>query len=167
MKTPQTLYFRDDGNIPNSGYPALLYRGMAAENGQSLVETLEVLFDQNDWPAQWRGGVFDYHHFHSTAHEVLGVYDGAATLRLGGEQGEDIEVSAGDVIVLPAGTGHCRISASNDFAVTAGYPRDQTDWDICRSGDNSPEVRRRIKALARPALDPVSGDRGGVASDWI
>lgn len=167
MKKPQTLSFQDDGSIPNSRYPALLYRGLTAEHGRSLVETLEALFEQNDWPVQWRGGVFDYHHFHSTAHEVLGVYDGAATLRLGGEQGEDIEVSAGDVIVLPAGTGHCRISASNDFALTAGYPRGQGDWDICRGGDNTPAIRQRIEAVPRPALDPVAGDAGGVVDDWV
>ena len=167
MKKPQTLFFQDNGNIPNSRYPTLLYRGLTADGEQSLVDTLENLFGQNNWPAQWRGGVFDYHHFHSTAHEVLGVYDGAATLRLGGEQGEDIEVSAGDVIVLPAGTGHCRISASNDFAVTAGYPRGQGDWDICRSGDNTSAVYKRIESLPRPALDPVAGKAGGVASDWV
>lgn len=167
MKKPQTLFFQDNGNIPNSRYPTLLYRGLTADGEQSLVDTLENLFGQNNWPAQWRGGVFDYHHFHSTAHEVLGVYDGAATLRLGGEQGEDIEVSAGDVIVLPAGTGHCRISASNDFAVTAGYPRGQGDWDICRSGDNTSAVHKRIESLPRPALDPVAGRTGGVASDWV
>ncbi|WP_457807559.1 cupin domain-containing protein [Kushneria sp. EE4] len=166
MKKPQTLFFQDDGNIPNSAYPTLVYRAMIADSGQTLVDMFEALFQQNDWPVQWRGGVFDYHHFHSTAHEVLGVYAGAATLRLGGERGEDIEVSAGDVIVLPAGTGHCRISASNDFAVTAGYPRGQSDWDICRSGDNTPAVKARIASLSRPALDPVAGEAGGVASDW-
>lgn len=167
MKKPQTLLFQEDGRIPNSRYPVLLYRAITPEDGLSMVATLEALFERNGWPVQWRGGVFDYHHFHSTAHEVLGVYDGAATLRLGGEQGEDIEVSAGDVIVLPAGTGHCRISASHDFAVTAGYPRGQGDWDICRSGDDTPAVRQRIASLPRPTLDPVAGEAAGVARDWV
>lgn len=167
MKKPQTLYFEDDGRTPNSCLPTLLYRGVRARAGITLVETLEQLFREHDWPPQWRGGIYQYHHYHSRSHEALGVYQGAATLRLGGENGDEIEVSAGDVIVLPAGTGHCLISAGNDFAVTAAYPSDQQQWDLCVSGESDIDrSRAQIQALARPELDPVEGDRGGVVTDW-
>ncbi|MFC0266756.1 cupin domain-containing protein [Kushneria aurantia] len=167
MKKPQTLYFQDDGRTPNSRFPVLLYRGFEASTPEALADHFEALYKQNGWPAQWRGGVFDYHHYHSRSHEVLGIYRGAATLRLGGENGENIEVGAGDVIVLPAGTGHCRISAGNDFALTAGYPSDQQDWDLCVSGETPIEAaRERIAAVGLPKCDPVAGERGGVVSDW-
>lgn len=167
MKKPQTLYFEDDGRTPNSRLPALLYRGIEARAGTTLAETFERIFDAHGWPPQWRGGIHQYHHYHSCAHEVLGVYRGAATLRLGGENGENIEVSAGDAIVLPAGTGHCLISAGHDFAVTAAYPSDQQQWDLCVSGKaDVVRARARIAELAHPGRDPVVGERGGVASDW-
>lgn len=167
MKKPQTLHFEDDGRTPNSRLPALLYRGVEASAGASLAETFEQMFKNNDWPPQWRGSVYQYHHYHSRAHETLGVYQGAATLRLGGENGEDIEVSAGDVIVLPAGTGHCLISAGHDFAVTAAYPSDQQQWDLCVSGESDvAKARAQVAELSRPAFDPVMGEGGGVATDW-
>src|SRR3712207_7593545 len=53
--------------------------------------------------------------FRSNAHEVLGVVSGSATIRFGGESGETFGVSAGDVVIIPAGVGHACINASDDF----------------------------------------------------
>ena len=74
------------------------------------------------WGGTWVDGVFDFHHFHSTSHEVLAVVAGRATLELGGPQGEAFEVAAGDVLVLPAGTGHRRATARDGFTVVGAYP---------------------------------------------
>ncbi len=105
-------------------------------------------------------GVFDFHHFHSTSHEVLGVLAGSATLELGGPRGQSFEVAEGDVIVLPAGTGHRRASARDGFTVTGAYPAGQEDYDLLRRADDA--ARSRIASLPAPDQDPVGGE--GIAT---
>ena len=121
------------------------------------------LFAKHGWRGSWVESVFDFHHFHSTSHEVLGVVAGSATLELGGPQGRAFEVGSGDVLVLPEGTGQRRAAAAAAFTVVGAYPAGQEDYDLLR-GDDPAEVeraRRRIAALDAPPEDPVGGE--GVA----
>ena len=149
--------------IPNNPrFPVLIYRevGPATDGADAARE----LFARHGWGGSWVDGVFDFHHFHSTSHEALAVVAGRALLELGGPQGESFEVAAGDVLVLPAGTGHRRATARNGFTVVGAYPRGQENYDLLR-GDDPAEVeaaRERIAALAAPADDPVGGD--GIAA---
>jgi uncharacterized protein YjlB len=139
--------------IPNHpSFPVLLYRQVDGD--------LRALFGVHGWGGSWVDGVFDFHHFHSTSHEVLGVLSGAATLELGGPQGRSFEVSAGDVVVLPAGTGHRRATARDGFTVTGAYPAGQEDYDLLRGADDA--ARERIARVPVPEEDPVGGE--GVAS---
>src|SRR5918999_6425889 len=112
----ETWHAPPGDQIPNNPrFAVLLYRGIdAAAEGAGAVR---ALFAEHGWGGSWVDGVFDFHHFHSTSHEVLAVLAGSATLELGGPQGEAFDVSAGDVVVLPAGTGHRRADASRDFRV--------------------------------------------------
>jgi uncharacterized protein YjlB len=136
--------------IPNHpSFPVLLYRGVDADD-------VRALFAEHGWGGSWQDGVFDFHHFHSTSHEVLGVVAGAATLELGGPQGRAFDVGAGDVIVLPAGTGHRRATARDGFTVVGAYPAGQEDYDLLREADDA--ARERIRALPAPADDPVGGE---------
>ncbi|MEZ0293504.1 MAG: cupin domain-containing protein [Solirubrobacteraceae bacterium] len=143
--------------IPNHpGFPVLVYRG----TGMRDPMTARSRFAEHGWGGSWVDGVFDYHHFHSTSHEVLAVVAGRATLELGGPQGETFEVAAGDVVVLPAGTGHRRAGADGSFTVVGAYPAGQEDYDLLR-GDDPAEVadaRERIAALGAPPQDPVGGE---------
>ena len=146
--------------IPNNPrFPVLIYHEVDAADPEAARE----LFADHGWGGSWVDGVFDFHHFHSTSHEALAVVAGGATLELGGPQGESFEVVAGDVLVLPAGTGHRRATARAGFTVVGAYPRGQEHYDLLR-GDDPAEVeaaRERIAALAAPADDPVGGE--GVA----
>ena len=146
--------------IPNHpGFPVLVYRG----TGMRDPMTARSRFAEHGWGGSWVDGVFDYHHFHSTSHEVLAVVAGRATLELGGPQGETFEVAAGDVVVLPAGTGHRRAGADGSFTVVGAYPAGQEDYDLLR-GDDPAEVadaRERIAALGAPPQDPVGGEGVG------
>src|SRR5918911_495101 len=120
--------------IPNNPrFSVLLYRGVEA--ARAGADSCRALFAQHGWRGSWVDGVFDFHHFHSTSHEVLGVVAGSATLELGGPQGRAFDVAAGDVLVLPAGTGHRRASAAGGFTVVGAYPAGQEDYDLLRGDD--------------------------------
>ena len=106
---PESIIFQDDGLIPNSRYPVLLFRGAVELASNDPASSMESRFAANHWIDSWRNGIYSFHHYHSTSHEVLGIYQGSVTARLGGEEGQDFVLRAGDVVVIPAGVGHnCR-----------------------------------------------------------
>ena len=159
----ETYTFEDDGGIPNSPLPVLVYHDVdeAGDAG-----SCERLFARHRWLGAWRDGIFSYHHFHSTAHEVLGIVSGSATVALGGPAGRRSEVRAGDVLVLPAGTGHCNAGSSADLLVVGAYP-DGMAWDL-RRGDPAEhdEALANIRAVPLPGTDPVHGAGGPLTELW-
>ena len=167
--TPESILLKQNGWMPNNPrLPVLLYRGAVATSGDSAAR-MEALFTANGWPPQWRNGVYPFHHFHSTAHEVLGFARGEARLVLGGPQNgltaaHELTVRAGDVLLLPTGTGHCELSCSSDFLVIGAYPPDQ-HWDICRQAPDA-AAQIRMATLPFPASDPVHGPAGPLRRLW-
>jgi len=162
---PEEIQLSRDGWMPNNErLPVLVYRNVIRPEGSDPAAQYESQFKQNGWPPQWRNGVYDFHHYHSTAHEVLGFASGHATLLLGGPNGHRIEVRAGDVVVLPTGTGHCKLQASSDFLVVGAYPPNQ-EWDICRTAP-SDSASNRMHHLPFPQSDPVWGAGGPLTKLW-
>ena len=159
---PQTFLFQDDGRIPNSGLSLVLYRGAVPPDPTAI----EQRFAANGWSNSWRDGIYPYHHFHSIAHEVLGVAAGEATVLFGGAGGEAVRIGPGDVVVIPAGVGHCNQGSSADFRVVGAYPGG-ADWDL-RRGDPAEraEVLRNLAAVPMPGADPVEGSRGPLLRIW-
>lgn len=161
----RAIRFADDGRIPNSRLPLLIYEGALASKSVS-ADAMEALMARNGWPPRWRATVFTYHHYHSTAHEVLGVASGSALLMMGGPDGEEIEVAAGQVLVIPAGVGHKRLQSSQDFEVVGGYPPGQ-QWDLLKGeAGERPQADRNIAAAPMPETDPVQGTAGALLELW-
>jgi uncharacterized protein YjlB len=161
---PETHTFEDDGGIPNSPLPVLVYHdALRADAGAAAYEDL---FAEHGWLGAWRDGIFPFHHFHSTAHEVLGIAGGSATVTLGGPQGRSFELAAGDVVVLPAGTGHRNLGSSSDLLVVGAYPNGMR-WDL-RRGDPAEhdEAVANIARIPLPDQDPVHGADGALVELW-
>jgi uncharacterized protein YjlB len=163
---PEQFIFKDDGTFPNSRLPLLLYRRSLTADGKDPASIFEERFAANNWTNSWRDGVYSFPHYHSTSHEVLGVYGGSATLRLGGKHGNTFELTAGDVIVIPAGVAHQNLDASPDFGVVGAYPGGR-QWDLLRGlPGERPKADRNIAGLPLPDNDPLYGNEGPLGRIW-
>lgn len=161
----EIFHFKDDGVIPNNQLPVIIYRQCFSERGNAAAEWLENKFAENNWKNSWRNGVFDYHHYHSNTHEVLGVYSGKALLQLGGKNGKKLDVSAGDVIVIPAGVAHKNLESAN-FAVVGAYPGGRShDMNTGKEGER-PGADKNISAVPIPNNDPIQGSKTGLREIW-
>jgi uncharacterized protein YjlB len=166
--TVQTFLFADDGQTPNNpNLPMLVYPAAVDIAGRAdPAAPFETLFSRHGWADGWRNGIFSFLHFHTTAHEVLGIARGQARVEFGGARGEILTVGAGDVVVLPAGTGHRRIESSPDLLVVGAYPAG-ISVDQKRAG--SADLAAARSAIARvpvPPMDPVHGPEGPLVRLW-
>ena len=162
MSAPETHRFADDGRFPNSALALLVYRRALPPDPAAM----ECAFAANGWSNAWRDGIFRYHHFHSTAHEVLGIAAGEVQVAFGGPSGREVAVRAGDVVVIPAGVAHRNMGQSADLLVVGAYPGGM-DYDI-RRGDPAEHAAavRAIDAVPLPDSDPVSGRDGPLSRLW-
>lgn len=157
---PETLHLNSDeaNGYPNSPLPVLIYRQVLdASDAEKRADTFESMFKQHGWQPAWRYHLYDFDHFHSTAHEALGIFRGQARARLGGPDGQEVMLYPGDVLVLPAGVGHASLEADDDFCMVGAYPPGQ-DPEIER-GDPTQlaETQARVAAVATPSTTPVGG----------
>jgi uncharacterized protein YjlB len=158
--------FDDDGLAPNNpALPLVVYRA-AIGTGAGAAAACEALFAGNGWVPAWRNGIFAHHHYHSTAHEALGIVSGSARVRLGGEGGRSVELRAGDVVVIPAGVAHKSERASPDLLVVGAYPRGQNPDMRTPAALRHAEAKAAIAAVPLPERDPVGGEAGPIRDRW-
>ena len=163
----QAALLPDRGTVPNNPrLPLLLYKHAVDLPEDGPPELFEELFTAHGWPAAWRDGIFDFHHYHSTAHEALGVYAGSATALLGGEGGIEVTVERGDVVIIPAGVGHKCLEKSDDLAIVGAYPSN-TGPDLLKGEPHErPACIEAVAKVAIPAQDPLYGEDGPMSEHW-
>jgi len=158
----RSFFLNDAGDIPNNPeLPVIVYQGVFADN-----LNIQAQFEQHNWTGTWTGDVYDYHHYHTNTHEVLGVTSGKATVLLGGDGGERLDLKAGDVVVLPAGTGHRKMESTEDFAVVGAYPNGSTPNLNKKDPGVRAQALSQIKNVPLPETDPVYGESGPLLEKW-
>ena len=159
VNPPRAISFdlKDDGSIPNSKYPLLIYQGAVKPSPRDPASIFEQLFAGNRWTGSWRDGIYTYHHYHSNTHEAMAVIKGRTTLLLGGENGQQLDIQSGDIIVIPAGVAHKNLGEMKDVICIGGYPEGR-DFDM-KYGRRAerPQTDRTIEELSLPATVPLAG----------
>jgi len=161
------LRFKDDGVIPNNPrFPVMIYRNaISLRTKFDPAAVIDALFESNGWSRSWRDSIYDFLHYHSQVHEVLGVARGSAKVELGGVKGKILSMKAGDVAILPAGTGHRLIDASRNFQVVGAYPIDGA-YDECTDTRDRVAAAKRVAKVRKPQNDPVYGQDGPMTELW-
>lgn len=162
-----TLQLEENDNFPNnSNLPVLLYKNVFDFAEGDPASTIEKVLAANNWNNSWRNGIFSYQHYHSTAHEALGVYSGWAEVQLGGPGNEPVRIEKGDLVVLPAGTAHKRIDSGGGFAVVGAYPDGQRyDMNYGEKAEKQEAVKNILK-VPLPSKDPLFGAKGKMFEFW-
>ena len=163
----KTLQLQGYDNFPNNPkLPVLLYKNVFDFNENDPASTIEKILRENNWGGSWRNGIYSFHHYHSTAHEALGVYGGWADVQLGGPESDIVRIEKGDLVILPVGTSHKKIDSGDGFAVVGAYPDGQT-WDMNYGKPEELEkARANILKVKLPSKDPVFGVNGKMFEYW-
>ncbi|MGN6178081.1 MAG: cupin domain-containing protein [Mucilaginibacter sp.] len=162
----QMINLKDDGTFPNSELPVLFYKGALDVPFLFPASYVRKLFEDNGWNNAWDDGVFEYHHYHSITHEVIGVYEGETILQLGGEKGKKLKVEKGDVLIIPAGVAHKNLKEEDDIQCIGAYPGGR-DYDMNYGGvGERPRTDKNIRNVPIPESDPIFGTIGGLTEIW-
>jgi uncharacterized protein YjlB len=164
----EAFILTDDGVFPNNRrLPLLVYRKVLSLDVPDLIGQVQAVLAENGWAGSWVNGIFDYHHYHSNAHEVLAICGGRAEVCFGGEHGITLTLAAGDVVVIPAGVAHKNLGAGNDFVVVGAYPQGQENYDMCRGKrEERLQADRNIVSVPTPESDPLYGPDGPLMEHW-
>jgi uncharacterized protein YjlB len=165
---PLALTFDDDGTIPNNpALPMLYFQAALSFVGSPDPErVVEGVFRHNGWGHFWRNGIYPYVHYHSLIHEAMGIARGRAKVRFGGLGGREIDMAAGDIVVLPAGVGHQCLWADPNLMVIGAYPA-HGEYNLCRGSKSEHKAAlKTIPLVPLPDADPVYGKNGPLKRLW-
>ena len=157
-----------NGNFPNSKLEVLIYQKILSlpKQKNKSAEIAQQIFYRNGWSNAWQNGIYDFHHYHSNTHECMAICMGSAAVIIGGPGGKKIFLKQGDVIILPAGTGHRCVSSTADFLCVGAYPHSK-NYDLLRgTPEEFKNAIKRIKRIPVPLKDPVLGKEGFLKMYW-
>jgi uncharacterized protein YjlB len=163
----EAFILTDDGVFPNNRkLPLLIYKKALNTGIPDLVSHVQAICADHHWGGSWIDSVYDFHHYHSTAHEVLAICGGQGRILFGGEHGIELAISAGDAIVIPAGVAHKNLGSERNFVVVGAYPHGH-QYDMCygKRGER-PAADRNIVSLPIPDSDPLYGSDGPLTEHW-
>jgi len=169
-KTPEIIRInlRANKNFPNSSLDVLIYKAacILPKQKNKAADIFQKIFLRNGWSNSWRNGIYNFHHYHSTTHEVMGICSGKATILLGGPKGKKVALEQGDVLILPAGVGHKCLNASGQFLCIAAYPQGKDyDMNLGKKAELESSLKH-IENLGKPSKDPVYGKLGFLKVYW-
>ena len=163
-----TVKLSPNKNFPNSTLPVLIYKNACSLPGQKnkSAEIIRQIFLKHNWTNSWKNGIYNFHHYHSTTHECMGVCSGKTKIILGGPNVRRMELATGDIIIIPAGVAHKCSSFSKDFLCVGAYPQGK-DYDINLGRPAELEkAAAHINKLGIPRQDPLYGKKGFLQSFW-
>ncbi len=164
---PERLLLAPSGRTPNNPLlPLLIYRQAVDLEGWDPAAMFEVLFDANGWRGSWRDGMYNYNHFHTRTHEVLGIARGSVIALFGGHGGEEIVLKAGDAAIIPAGVGHRRLRMSCDLLIVGAYPPGGRYNEPRPSEVDRKTAQEDVAATPKPATEPIWGATGPLLTIW-
>lgn len=167
-KGVQYYYLKDNGTFPNNEkLPVLLYKKVIPRKFFDGLVEIENLLKLNKWENTWIDTIYDYHHYHTTAHEVLVAVEGHTTLQLGGEKGVEIKFEEGDTLIIPAGVAHKNLEPGNHFKCIGAYPQGQK-YDMNYGSPREREFNdKNIDQVPLPETDPLFGSEGALMKYWV
>ncbi|MEJ0024972.1 MAG: hypothetical protein WDN01_02995 [Rhizomicrobium sp.] len=105
-RKPLRFRFASTSEISNNRWPMLVYRDAVTLDGRyDPAAIFETLFKKNGWKGQWRDGMYDWLHYHSNTHEVLGIAKGWLHGRFGGKKGRIVPATFSCFPLEPDTTG--------------------------------------------------------------
>ena len=166
MQQPQQYFLIDNGIFPNNILPVLYYSNALQLPPLFSSRHVKILFEKNNWTNSWRNGIYTYHHYHSVTHEAMAIIRGKTAIQLGGDDGIELTIQKGDVLVIPAGVAHKNLGNEKDAIAIGGYPGGR-DYDINygKSGER-PGTDNNVIKLPVPSTDPLLGKANGVPKIW-
>lgn len=163
----ETLFVEPAEYVPNHpDFPFVIYRNGWTKDldPQGVLDHL----DGNGWSGGWVNGVFPFHHYHAQSHEVLVNLGGDISVQLGGPAGETVEFCNRDVLLIPAGGGHCLVGQSHVSGIVGAYPAGQEDWDLKRNEKQDYELAlQQIPHVPHPKTDPLTGTAQPLLDHWV
>jgi uncharacterized protein YjlB len=164
---PLLFICKDNGRYPGSRLPVVLYK-----EGLSLPLFLKTLyikrvFATHHWNPLWVGGVAMDTHYHSTAHIALGVIGGSTTIQLGGDNGQKIRLSKGDVLIIPAGAAYRNLGMETQVQCVLACPIGQVPDRYRGEPGERPSADAHIASLGLPEQDPLFGSLDGIMALWM